>query len=1305
MRELPKRFLYEFALCASFLPLIHSTFSYSAEAPSIEMLYDVELVDAEMPVIADLGQENLLAAQGVPSDEKIEEPMHTVNFNNVSVIELIRFASKITGLNFVFEEGDLQFSVTLVSEEAISARSFVAALSQMMRVHDLILLEENGNVLITKSSRVNQIAPIVSADLPHSKAGNAAIVTRVFRIKNANVNTVANIIRPMTSDTALIEVSVETRQLIVTDITTNVEQIATLLMSIDSPHTPLDIESYVVKNITPEQLIALTELILAPFAEGNPLHFIPQVDTNAIYVVSTPYLIDRALTVMEDLDVPPKPIIVTKGGPKSVFFYKAQAHVPAELVDELSTVLSQLKSEGGLNPELAQAISTVQVVDDSNSLMFITDATTAAKLQEILTSLDSPASGKTQSTFFIYNPQYRAGSELASSMQDIKTNLKASGLANSALIQAISSMRWVESTNSLIFTGDAESLAQIQGIIKSLDTPTAFNSNSSQVFIYKPQFVSPDQIQNALTSLVPSLQSTNSQSDQNLVKAIQAMEWNSQTQSFMTTSDPATIERLKTVLASIDTAAQGAAGSSKGYYLYKLQHAKGDFVLNELKHVTSKLAPSSLQNQNLIETVNKIEWIKSNNALLITGSNDAIAQVKTLIEDFDQESGLPSGGSFLIYKPKFLPAQEIQAALTDLANNLETSGLNDPALLQTLTAMRYVPLTNSILFTGTQETLDKVQGLIGTIDNPNAVGAIQRIGNVTFLLYKVKEADTQQLINSLKLFAQDLKQTNIQDKDLAESIDKVRWIKETNSLLFTGPQEVLQRIEELLKKFDTSQLKGETPSVKTPSTYVIYSPKYVPGDELITILCEFVHNLSNSGVSDADLFDTINNLKWIPKTSSLLVSGPSESVEKVQQLLIKFDVPGKAGAKEAEIESIENTSFLVYKLKYHPGNDIQESLKQIASNLAKSTSASPALTQSINSIQWLQVTNSLLATGQQDILLKLKELIQNLDVPLRQVFIEVLVIETSLSNIQNFGLQWGSQMQYLNKTALGTGNFVLPTGDTAGQTATSTFPTSLQAISATVTPVGGAGAAASVPFFTGFDLGVIGDIIMHKGKSFISLGALLNAIQTDSDTTVLLNPKLITQDNRQSTIFVGQNVPYTGALVTNTGQNSTVSTANIEYRDVGVSLTITPILGDNEVVTMEITQDISEQVGSNAGTPNTQVTGITTNHTHLDTRVSVPNNHFVAISGQINQSKAHSVQGIPCLGGLPVIGAIFSETARTANKTNVIIFVKPTIINSFDEYKQITEHQEWLFKDNARMQMLKEEFDEGIDLVKTPDNE
>ena len=333
----------------------------------------------------------------------------------------------------------------------------------------------------------------------------------------------------------------------------------------------------------------------------------------------------------------------------------------------------------------------------------------------------------------------------------------------------------------------------------------------------------------------------------------------------------------------------------------------------------------------------------------------------------------------------------------------------------------------------------------------------------------------------------------------------MRWVSETNSILFIGSEPALKKIEQLTQQFDSGANAGP---VNAPEGYVIYTPTYVNGDTLIQTLCEFGQHLKDSGIQDKGLYDAINNLRWIEKTCSLLISGDQAAITKIQELLKRFDIPSGESTAGTTINPIEDTNFLVYKLQYHPGDQLQTALKQVATDLAASGSPlNQELSKASNSMQWIQMTNSLLATGKSETLMKLRDLIQNLDVPLRQVFIEVLIIQTSLGNGQAFGLQWGGNIKYLGKFAASTGNIVPvnPQTANAGNSFSAPFINSLNAVNATTAPV-----PPLVPGTTsGFDLGVIGDIIMHKGSSFLSLGSLVNALQTDVDSTIVMNPKIL----------------------------------------------------------------------------------------------------------------------------------------------------------------------------------------------------
>jgi type III secretion protein C len=1228
-----------------------------------------------------------------------ETDSYKINFNNVPIVEYIRFISKITGTNFVFDEEELQFNVTIVSEEPITTKNVMSALIQVLRIHGLSLLEQENNLLITRNTAVNQIPTIISAELPNGKKEKAPLVTRIFRIKNANPGNIAGLIRPMVSASALIEVSNETHQLIVTDVTTNVDKIASLLVSLDTPHSPLEIETYVAKHITPSELISLGTQIVSPFAEGHPLLFVPQIDTSTIFIVSTPYLIERAMSVLEDLDVPLK---ASRFASDNFFVYNILYATQEQIEEAFKQMVDNLKKTSVPDVDLIESMKSMRWIKETNSLVFTGTQKSLDQIKELLLSFDvTPSQSKralaSSSNFLMYKPKNRSGNDLEEGMKEIGKRLGDSGLADPTFLKSIEKMKWVPSTNTLLFTGDSETLKRIQEMVSEIDLP--METYGLEVFLYKPKFASKDELEDALERLSDNLDTSTPQ-DKHLAQTINAMKWMSDTQSFLFKGDTTTITRLKDLLAKMDNP-EGLTGEGVyGFYLYKLQNTQGDIVLKNLEKIAEDLPSKDGSHASLIKTIEQTKWIKENNSLLISGTAASIEKVKELISQFDLAGvgALGAGGksSFFIYKPAHQNAEYIESSLKTVAKDLEESGLIDPDLLQTLNSLKYASSTNSILFTGTPDALQKVQDLLTTIDVITPELSIQRIGKLTFLIYKLEHVSAPQFMSSLRSVAGELDKSNVLDKELGQTINSMKWIKETNSILFTGTPQALERVELLIKKFDITGISAEKAS---PLSYILYSPKYVNGPDLISILCDFEKNLIDSGITDQALFESIGNLKWMEQTYSLVITGDADSIKKVEALLLKFDVPNASSAGLPSIDSIVDTNFLVYKLQYHQGSDIIAAIKQVAGELGKSVSTqTQGLVDAISSLQWINVTNSLIATGDQDVLTKLRDLIENLDVPLKQVFIEVLILETSLSNLQNFGLQWGSLFKYKERLAMGTGSF--PSANPfSGAPASTALAPGLRRVNASTFP----NPQTDIPFTQGFDLGSIGDLIFHKGRSFLSLGALVSALQSDADSTIVMNPKIITQDTNNSTIFVGQNIPYTGSTQNIQGAaNST--TSNIEYRDIGMNLSITPYLGNGDIVTLEISHDLSVQIQPAAGFT-IPANSILTTHTSLNTRVHVPDQHFVVLSGMIQDTKQHFTSGIPCLGGLPVIGAAFSENDRANSKDNIVIFIRPQIIHNFDEYKKITEHQEQLYKNEAVIPRLKEEFDEGLNLVKQPDNE
>lgn len=406
---------------------------------------------------------------------------------------------------------------------------------------------------------------------------------------------------------------------------------------------------------------------------------------------------------------------------------------------------------------------------------------------------------------------------------------------------------------------------------------------------------------------------------------------------------------------------------------------------------------------------------------------------------------------------------------------------------------------------------------------------------------------------------------------------------------------------------------------------------------------------------------------------------------------------GRTGRKE-EIRTVSNErssqllpfheyqkkgEFFVYKLQYHVGSEILSAIKNVSATLKHNPNGPKSLIQTIDSMQWVQSTNSILYSGTEQGIDELTELIQTLDVPKKQVFIEVLVIETDVRKGLEFGLEWAAGGQYRDRFGYGLGNF--PASHRQAP-----FAKTMQGINSTNTPTG----TDQFPLGRGFDLGVIGDIILHKGTSYLSLGSLVSALQADGDSTIVLNQKIITQDNKLSRIFVGDNIAFTGSTVETIGASQQTS-ANIEYRDVGVKLNITPLLGDGDMITLEISEEITDVIPNLNRIANSS-NGINTTKTDMATQVHVPDQSFLVLSGMIRNTKRHHKSGIPCLGGLPLIGAAFSKSTQEDEKRNVIVFVRPQIIHTGQEYQNITAFQENQFKNEASYPA---DFQEGINML------
>ncbi|MEX1012477.1 MAG: secretin N-terminal domain-containing protein [Waddliaceae bacterium] len=368
--------------------------------------------------------------------------------------------------------------------------------------------------------------------------------------------------------------------------------------------------------------------------------------------------------------------------------------------------------------------------------------------------------------------------------------------------------------------------------------------------------------------------------------------------------------------------------------------------------------------------------------------------------------------------------------------------------------------------------------------------------------------------------------------------------------------------------------------------------------------------------------------------------------------------------EEAPVGTLERTKFYIHKLKYRLGAEIQDALLRISASLRPEL-INPDLIDAISTVQWIETSNSLIITGTGQAISRVRDLIQEVDVPLRQVFIEMLILDTTISDSLNFGVSWGSRSGGANTaTSQGFIGGAVPLPqllDTGGIRN-----------GVVQTPD-----ASIVARQIGYTLGVIGQAITHNGTQFSELAALVRAIHERRNSRIVLNPKIIAEDGVTAEIFVGLNVPYRTQSISN--DEGSILTSNFEYRDVGTTLRVTPYLNSDDIITLEIEQEssslepITEIIGAESPGPTTRI-----NRTR--TRFHVPNEHFLVMSGMIDDQENKGRVQVPCLGGLPLIGWAFSDHRSDDTKRNLMLFIRPQIVNSIDEIRELTRHQQNVYK-------------------------
>jgi type III secretion protein C len=212
----------------------------------------------------------------------------------------------------------------------------------------------------------------------------------------------------------------------------------------------------------------------------------------------------------------------------------------------------------------------------------------------------------------------------------------------------------------------------------------------------------------------------------------------------------------------------------------------------------------------------------------------------------------------------------------------------------------------------------------------------------------------------------------------------------------------------------------------------------------------------------------------------------------------------------------------------------------------------------------------------------------------------------------------------------------------------------------------------------------------------------VRAIHTDAKTNIILNPKIITEDNNTAEIFVGSTERYKTQSIAN--DLGSVITNNFQFIDVGTTLRVTPMIGNNGIITLDIIEEVTNGTGDAANSGNISEVDFNLipvlSKSRTVTRIHVPNGFFVILSGMIQSTETTALSRIPCLGGIPIIGGISKNKRNLDNKRNLMIFIRPLIVDTEEELENITKRQQDVYREKSKFRRSwNYEIDEALDFL------
>lgn len=441
--------------------------------------------------------------------------------------------------------------------------------------------------------------------------------------------------------------------------------------------------------------------------------------------------------------------------------------------------------------------------------------------------------------------------------------------------------------------------------------------------------------------------------------------------------------------------------------------------------------------------------------------------------------------------------------------------------------------------------------------------------------------------------------------------------KQSNMLVMVDRAANINRLVKIIERIDQST-SGETEIIHL---------RHAAAAELVSVIATL------EGKSDPKTGD---NLRLIAdeRTNSILLSGDAHDVLRAKALIAHLDTP-----------SDNEGSTQVVFLRYAKAKD----MVPILTGIIKGESLPGQATQSVLDLVTIQAdegNNALIITAPPLQMKSLRSVVSQLDIRRAQLMIEAVIAEVSMDNSAELGVQWSStgEVGKDNTSIIGGTNFNA-TGSGINQ--------------ASINPLG---------VGDGLSLGFVSGTTKILGQEILNLGALIRVLSQTGDTNILSTPSLVTLDNEEAEIIVGQNVPFPTGSYTSTGSaDSSVNPfTTYERHDVGIKLKVKPQINEGDTIRLTITQEVSSVASMD------QNAGPTTNTRVITTSVLVDDGRLLVLGGLISDDIQDIEQRVPLLGSIPLLGLLFRYDSRQHVKSNLMVFLRPVIIRDTGVSSRIT---------------------------------